>query len=83
MPGNDKHAVRCCDNNRKTCISPEPCLVASTYQEASAICSEKGLALCRYSDKLDEICCGTGCDIDPITMWISDDGLGKYKILMT
>ena len=80
QPGNEKHAVRCCDNKAKTCVSPEPCFLESTYQEASEICLERGLELCRYTEELSEICCQTGCDIDPITMWISDEGLGKYKI---
>ena len=79
-PGDEKHAVRCCDNSKKTCISPEPCFLSSTFDEASTICSERGLELCRYGEDLSEICCKTGCEIDPLTMWISDDGLGKSII---
>ena len=71
--GNEKHAVRCCYTYDATCLTPLPCQMASTYDDAEDICSRKALSLCRRNKKLDSICCNTGCDIDAITMWIADD----------
>ena len=68
----EQHAVRCCDKSGLTCVSPTPCELAATYEEAKTICSNKGLGLCPINDKLPEICCGTGCDIDLVTMWLKD-----------
>ena len=68
----EQHAVRCCDESGSTCISPTPCELAATYEEAKTICSNKGLSLCPINDNLTQICCGTGCDIDLITMWLRD-----------
>ena len=78
--GSERHAVRCCDDVGETCISSQPCMLASTYQEANEYCLDQGLRLCKNNEKLNDICCGTGCEIDPVTMWISDEGLGKYMI---
>ena len=66
------HAVRCCDEDGSTCISPKPCNLEATFEEAQNICSEEGLQLCPINGKLPETCCGTGCDIDPTTMWLRD-----------
>ena len=75
--GDEKHSVRCCDDTGETCISPHPCMLANTYQEAYDVCIRQGLQLCRNNEKLSDICCKTGCEIDDKTMWISGEGLGK------
>ena len=72
-PSDEKHAVRCCDDTGTTCTTPRPCHLASTYYEAVEICSKHGLRLCTRNEKLDDICCGTGCELDSTTMWIADD----------
>ena len=61
-------------------MSPKPCMLARSYQEAKETCLEQGLELCKNNENLNDICCGTGCEIDPLSMWISDEGLGKYTI---
>ena len=66
------HAVRCCDEDGSTCISPKPCNLEATFEEAQSICSNEGLQLCPINTQLPETCCGTGCDIDPVTMWLRD-----------
>ena len=55
-------------------------MLVSSYQEAEETCLEQGLELCKNNANLNDICCGTGCEIDPLSMWISDEGLGKYTI---
>ena len=79
-PGTERHAVRCCDNFDSTCISPRPCQLAKTFEEAKNICSQQGLSLCSQNVELDNICCKTGCEIDAITMWIADDQKGKVDL---
>ena len=76
-PGHEKYAVRCCDNGKSTCISPQPCKLSSTYQEAENICFQQGLNLCSRNDELNSICCKTGCEIDYLPMWIADDSKGN------
>ena len=71
-PGNEKHAVRCCNNNELKCMSPRPCQLSKTFEEAKNICDQQGLSLCSNNEMLDDICCKTGCDIDTETMWIAD-----------
>ena len=78
------HAVRCCDDSGSTCASPTPCQLASTYQEAEDICYNQGLALCPINDKLPDVCCGTGCEIDPVTMWLANPfDVGSKKFTFT
>ena len=48
-------------NVGSTCMSPQPCMLASSYQEAKETCSEQGLELCKSNENLNDICCGTGC----------------------
>ena len=72
-PGNERHAVRCCNNDQLTCISPKPCKKESTFEEAVNICAQQGLSLCSNNDILESICCSTGCMMDEETMWIADD----------
>ena len=71
--GDEKHAVRCCNDIGDTCTNPDPCEQRKTYQEAKAICSKQGLRLCERNEKLSSICCRTGCKFDYTTMWIADD----------
>lgn len=71
-PWNEKHAVRCCNNNELTCMSPRPCQLSQTFEEAKNICGQQGLSLCSNNEILDDICCQTGCEIDTETMWIAD-----------
>ena len=71
-PGNEKHAVRCCNNNELTCMSPRPCQLSKTFEEAQSICAQNGLSLCSNNEILKSICCKTGCEIDSETMWIAD-----------
>jgi len=80
--GNEKHAVRCCDNIQATCVSPSPCQLSSTFTEAENICSQEGLNLCSRHQNLDSICCKTGCEIDATTMWIADDSKGTSFFLV-
>ena len=68
----ERHAVRCCDESGSTCISPKPCNLDATFEEAQNTCSDQGLQLCPINNKLFETCCGTGCDIDPTLMWLRD-----------
>ena len=77
-PGHEKYAVRCCDNRKSTCISPQPCKLSSTYQEAENICFQQGLSLCSRNKELNSICCKTGCEIDYLPMWIADDSKGIF-----
>ena len=69
---NERHAVRCCDDSGSTCISPTPCKLASTYQEAKNVCTSQGLQLCPINENLSDTCCTTGCEIDERTMWLRD-----------
>ena len=78
--GYEKHGVRCCDNIGTTCITPKPCQLASTYHEAKNICSEQGLRLCKRNEKLRDICCEKGCNMDSETMWIADDRTGNVRM---
>ena len=76
---NEKHAVRCCDETGSTCISPTPCILETTFEEAQNVCSDQGLQLCPINEKLPSSCCETGCEIDPITMWLRDiRGSGRF-----
>ena len=77
QPENEKHAVRCCDEIEDTCTSPKPCQLASTYEEAKNICSKRGLHLCTNNNRIDDICCYTGCSIDRTTMWIKEGTIIK------
>ena len=70
--GNEKHAVRCCNNNELTCMSPRSCQLSRTFEEAQSICAQNGLSLCSNNEILESICCKTGCEIDTETMWIAD-----------
>ena len=79
-PGDEKHAVRCCDNNKLTCMSPRPCQLSRTFNEAKNICAQQGLSLCSNNEVLDSICCKTGCEIDAATMWIADDEPTKISL---
>ena len=79
--GNEKHAVRCCDDTGNECVTPRPCQLAATYSEAEIICSTQGLRLCGSSENLNYKCCLTGCNIDSKTMWIADDLTGIHMML--
>ena len=74
--GDEKHAVRCCNEMGDECISPEPCQLQSTYQEAKQICHQNALRLCTGEEMLDNICCQKGCAIDCKYTWV-DDNKGK------
>ena len=76
-PGDEIHAVRCCNDDLTTCTTPLPCTVKGTYLEAVEVCSRRGLRLCPRAENLPDICCGKGCNVDTTTMWIGDDRVGK------
>ena len=58
-------------------MSPRPCQLSRTFNEAKNICAQQGLSLCSNNEVLDSICCKTGCEIDATTMWIADDEQSK------
>ena len=90
-PGDERHAVRCCNNIGTTCKSLSPCQLASTYREAQELCGEQGMRICARNEKLNfgkqgnehlGICCQTGCNQDHLTMWIADDVTGKLYMIL-
>ena len=64
-------------------MSPRPCQLSRTFNEAKNICAQQGLSLCSNNEVLDSICCKTGCEIDATTMWIADDKPGKMGFEIT
>ena len=73
VAGYAKHAVRCCNITEDECITPQPCHREATYEEALKICSMQGKRLCPRTERLNDICCKTGCYFDERTVWVEDD----------
>ena len=63
-----KAAVRCCDYDGETCITPQPCLLA-TYKKAHEKCADEGRRLCTTDELKANKCCGTGCGFDSKLTW--------------
>ena len=72
-PGDAHHAVRCCNKIGDDCVTPTPCLLHTTYEEAKEICHQHGLRLCTRAEMLNNICCQGGCGIDGKRTWVADD----------
>ena len=74
QPADSKHAVRCCNAKGDFCDSDigGPCHGIKTYENAQKICFDHGLRLCHKHELQN--CCGTGCEYDSKTTWISAKG---------
>ena len=80
VPGDELHAVRCCNDNTPWCETVKPCLKEKTFDEAVEICSTYTNSsvpgdvyrLCREDEEQHTLCCYTGCNIDRLQSWVAD-----------
>ena len=72
-----KSGVRCCSNDRKSCITDISCdKEYMSYDNAVSHCTAIGRRLCTKNELLSDICCRTGGFCDNYAVWTSTSELG-------
>jgi len=76
----ETHAVRCCSTDGNSCISADTangfqCENNKTYAQAVEYCANipGNYRLCTGAELLTDICCGTGCGFDSVSVWTSTE----------
>lgn len=77
MQETDRAAVRCCGEDKRSCVSSVGGCHNSTYNEAEHICKSNGLRLCSWYEMKTNLCCGSGCNFDTALAWIEKETYGK------
>jgi hypothetical protein len=72
--------VRCCSDSKASCHSQEIGCMKQTYSDAKRTCSKHGMRLCNYQEMKTNLCCGTGCNFDLESAWISRESYPRSEL---
>jgi len=68
-------SVRCCSADGSSCVTQDldgGCQTGKSFLDARELCEANDLRLCTESEISDGVCCGTGCNYDSHSIWVSN-----------